>query len=133
MNKPRHLIYPGGVTIVGWRVPSFESCIWDCPPNVPGPCPLVVHLPAGDLGDKELSDAAALKRAGWEEQTNGNLLLRAGNGMVCCGYQGGVLTGVSVSGGSGGPIEFSVNGKRLSLPTTDEAVTAALGQPVRRD
>ena len=140
MNKPRHLFYPDGVTIVGWRVPNFEYCIWTRAPNAPGPCPLVVHLPTGDLGDKELSDAAALKRAGWEEETNGNLLLRVGTGLVVCGYQGGVLNGVTVSvrvstfaTNRNGPIEFSVGGKRLSLPNTDEGITAALGQPLRRD
>ena len=81
--KPRHLVNPQGVTFTGWHVPNFEICNWDRDPNNPQPCPLVIHLPAGDLGDKELSDAAALKRAGWEQQDNGNLLLRASKGQVC--------------------------------------------------
>ncbi len=136
MMKPRHLAYPQGVTFTGWHVPNFEICSWDRNPNNPQPCPLVIHLPAGDLGAQELSDAAALKRAGWEEQDNGNLVLRTGKGLVCCSQQGGVLVGVSVGalpGDGGGPIAFSVGGKRASLPATDEAITAVLGQPVRRD
>jgi hypothetical protein len=139
MMKPRHLVYLQGVTFTGWHTPNFEICGWDRDPNNPRPCPLVVHLPTGDLGDKELSDALALKRAGWEEQDNGHgntLLLRAGTAQVCCNYQGGVLVGVSVSalpGVGGGPVVFSVGGKRVSLPATDQAITTALGQPVRRD
>ena len=136
MGKPRHLVYPQGVAFVGWHVPNFEICIWDRDPNNPQPCPLVVHLPAGDLSDKELSDATAVKRAGWEEQNNGNLILRANKALVCCSHRGGALVGVSVSalpGNGGGPITFSVDGKRVSLPATDEAITTALGPPVRRD
>ena len=136
MMKPRHLVYPQGVTFTGWYVPNFEICNWDRDPNNPQPCPLVIHLPAGDLGDKELSDVAALKRAGWQEQDNGNLVLRASKGLVCCSHQGRVLVGVSVSAlpsAGGGPIAVSVGGKRISLPATDETITAALRQPVRRD
>ncbi|MFL5339648.1 MAG: hypothetical protein ACJ8F7_05715 [Gemmataceae bacterium] len=136
MMKPRHLVYPQGVTFTGWYVPNFESCNWTRDPNNPRPCPLVIHLLVGDLGDKELSDAAALKRAGWEEQGNGNLALRTSKALVLCSHQGGVLVGVSVSALSsdgGGPIAFSLGGKRTSLPATDEAITATLGQPVRRD
>ena len=135
MMKSRHLVYPQGVQFVGWHVPNFESCIWDRDPKNPQSCPLVIHLPVGDLGEKELSDIAALKRAGWEEQTNGNLLLRVSKGMVTCSYQRGVLTGVSVSADlrNGGPFAFSVGGKRVSLPATDEAIVAVLGQPIRRD
>jgi hypothetical protein len=140
MMKSRHLVYPGGVTFTGWYAPNFETCIWMRDANNPQPCPLVVHLPAGDLGDKELSDAKALKRAGWAERDAGDgrteLTLRANPPMVACWYQGGVLAGVSVStlsGNGGGPGTFSVNGKRLSLPATDEAITQALGEPLRRD
>ena len=136
MMKPRHLVYPQGVTFTGWYTPNFEICNWDRDPNNPQPCPLVVHLPAGDLSAKELSDAAALKRAGWEEQANGNLMLRAGKGLVCCSYQGGVLVGASVGtlpSDGGGPVAISVGGKRLSVPATDAEITAALGQPLRRD
>ena len=136
MMKPRHLVYPQGVSFTGWYVPNFETCNWNRDPNNPQPCPLVIHLSAGDMGAKELSDAAALKRAGWEEQDNGNLVLRAGKGLACCSHQGGVLVGVSVSAlpsAGGGPIVVSVGGKRTSLPATAEAITAALGQPLRRD
>jgi hypothetical protein len=136
MMKSRHLVYPQGVTFTGWHMPDFEICNWDRDPNNPQPCPLAIHMPAGDLGDKELSDAAALKRAGWEEQAGGNLVLRADKGLVCCSHRGGVLVGVSVSAlprAGGGPIALSVGGKRISLPATDGAITAVLGQPVRRD
>src|SRR5205085_497142 len=33
MMKPRHLVYPDGVTFVGWHVPNFESCLWTRDPN----------------------------------------------------------------------------------------------------
>ena len=140
MMKPRHLVYPDGVVFTGWHVPNFEICNWSRDPNNPQPCPVVVHLPAGDLGDKELSDAAALKWAGWEEQDNGNgntsLWLRAGTGQVNCNYRGAALVGASVStlsSAGSGPVALSVNGKRVILPATAEAITATLGQPLRRD
>src|SRR5437868_1770407 len=124
MMKPRHMEYPQGVTLEGWHVPNFEVCIWNRDPDAPLPCPLVIHLPAGDLGDKELSDTAALKRAGWEEQDNGTLLLlRGASAQVSCKYRGGALVGVSVSAlpsSGGGPGVVSVAGKQVSLPATDE-------------
>lgn len=136
MNKPRHLRYSNGVTIVGWHAPDFEACLWSQDPNNPQPCPLVVHLPAGDLSENELSDAAALKQAGWQEQTNGNLALRTDNGVLVCGYRGQALVAATVSrlpGNGGGPIAVSIGGKRFSLPATDEEIIAALGQPDQRD
>ena len=64
------------------------------------------------------------------------LLLRPGKSLVCCNYRGGVLAGVSVGalpGDGGGPIAVSVGGKRAGLPATAEAITAALGPPLRRE
>lgn len=140
MMKPRHLVYPQGVTVTGWYRPNFEICTWGRDPNGPRPCPLVIHLPAGDLGEKELSDVNALKRAGWAERDLGNglteLTLRANPPLLRCFYRGGALASVEIntlSGNGGGPGVFSVDGKRVSLPATDEAITAALGPPVRRE
>jgi hypothetical protein len=136
MNKPRHLHYSNGVTIVGWHVPHFEACLWSQDPNNPQPCPLVVHLPAGDIAENELADAETLKQRGWEEQGNGNLALRTDNGILVCGYRGRALVAATVStlpGNGGGPIAVSIGGKRFSLPATDEEIIAALGQPDQRD
>jgi hypothetical protein len=105
MTKPRHLYYPQGVTITGWHRPDFEIVNWNRDANNPQPCPLVVHLPSGDLGEKELADANGLRRAGWTERDIGNgvteLMLRVNPPMVRCWYQGGVLTGVEVNTLSG--------------------------------
>ena len=140
MAKPHHLIYPQDVTFTGWHNPDFEICSWGCAPNNPKPCPLVVHLPTGDLGDKELADAIALRRAGWEERVIGNgrieLVLRAKPPLVRCWYQGGVLVGVEVNtlpGNGGGPGVLSIDGKKVTLPSKDEGIIQALGQPLRRD
>jgi hypothetical protein len=140
MMKPRHLVYADGVKFIGWHVPKFEICLWEVDPKNPQPCPLVVHLPAGDVGAKDLADAAALKRAGWEQQDNSDgsttLLFRSRKSLVVCSHRGGALRGVSVGvlpGDGGGPIDASVSGKRVTLPNTDEAITAALGQPLRRE
>ena len=137
MMKPRHLIYPQGVTFQGWYVPNFETCCWRQDPRNPRPCPLVVHRAAGDLGDKELSDPNALRRAGWEEQDlGGGLVVLREPGppsIVACAFANGVLTDVAVSVLSGGTAEVSVGGNRVALPGTDEAITAALGQPLRRE
>jgi hypothetical protein len=56
--------------------------------------------------------------------------------MVLCHYQRGALVGVSIntlSGNGGGPAVFSVGGKKISLPATDEEITRVLGGPLRRD
>ena len=135
MAKPRFLIYPQGITFTGWHNPNFESCAWTRDPNNPRPCPIVIHLPTGDLGEKELSDAAALKRAGWAENGPTGLMLR-GNPMVLCQYENGVLVNVTLSvlpGNGGGPGALSIDGKRVTLPATDEAITQVLGAPLRRE
>ena len=137
MMKPRHLVYPQGVTFTGWHPPNFECCTWRRDPNNPGPCPLVAHRPGGDLGDKEFADASALRRAGWAERDAGNGLVilsePASPAVVSCAYENGVLAHVSVSVLAGGAAELSVGGRRVGLPATEGAITAALGQPLRRD
>ena len=136
MAKPRHLVYPQGITFTGWHNPNFESCAWTRDPNNPGPCPVAVHLPTGDLGEKELSDVNALKRAGWTETGPTGLMLRANPPLVVCLYENGVLTSVTMStlpGNGGGPGVLSIDGKRVTLPTTDEAITRVLGPPLRRE
>jgi hypothetical protein len=64
------------------------------------------------------------------------LMLRANPPIVRCYYQDRALVGVEIntlSGNGGGPGVFSVNGKRVSLPATHEAITLVLGGPLRRD
>jgi len=137
MMKPRHLVYPQGVTFQGWYVPNFESVHWRPGPNNPGPCPLVVHRRAGDLTADTFADPNRLKREGWTEQDvgNGSIILTepAPRPAVSCAYQGGALAHVSVSVLSGGTVEVSLGGKRVELPATDEAIATALGQPLRRE
>jgi hypothetical protein len=136
MMKPRHLAHPQGVMFVGWHSPNFESCQWRRDANNPQPCPIVVHFPTGDLGEKELSDVNALKRAGWTENGPSGLMFRENPPLVVCGYRRGVLVAVTVDtlpGNGGGPGVVSVNGKKVTLPATDEQITQALGPPLRRD
>src|SRR5262249_10509427 len=56
------LIYPNGVTLFS-RGGVCSSVQWQN--DNPGPCPLVLHLPAGDLGARELADPQVLQARGW--------------------------------------------------------------------
>lgn len=132
-------IYPQGVAFTGCEA-SIESCFWNWDANNPGPCPLVIHLPEGDLGERELADAKALKGAGWEERDAGKgiseLIRRAKPPYVACWYEGGRLSGVHIDTldcNGGGPAVLTVNGQKLSLPAPLESIIAILGQPLRRD
>jgi hypothetical protein len=62
--------YPGLVEFMGHSRlfrSTYFSVKWVRDAASPDPCPLVVHLPAGDVGDKDLAEPGGLLRLGWEE------------------------------------------------------------------
>ena len=63
-------------------------------------------------------------------------MFRGNPPLVVCGYDRRVLVAVTVDtlpGNGGGRGVVSVNGKKVTLPATDEQVTQELGVPLRRD
>src|SRR5207247_1373573 len=45
----------------------YFSVKWVRGPAAAGSCPLVIHLPTGDIGEKEFAEAGGLLRLGWKE------------------------------------------------------------------
>jgi hypothetical protein len=122
------LSYPGGVELAGPIRGGRGVCPilqWVADPADPKPCPVVLHLPKGDLGGDALCDAdgpAAAERLGGPAELD-----------IFPLHKQGKVVGVRVSVLPGGsPVEVSVAGKRLSLPVSEEDVVRLLGDPSRR-
>jgi hypothetical protein len=62
--------YPGPVEFMGHgRLfgTTYYSVKWVRDPAAPGHCPLIIHLPTGDVGEKELVEEGGLLKRGWKE------------------------------------------------------------------
>jgi hypothetical protein len=62
--------YPGPLEFMGHRRLSgtiYVSIKWQRDPGLPGSCPLVVHLPAGDAGAEQLAVEGELLKLGLQE------------------------------------------------------------------
>jgi hypothetical protein len=122
------LRYPGGVEIAGHGGPGrvvFPIVQWMSDPDDPAPCPLVIHLPRGDLGGDALCDwggPAAAVQMGCPDELDIFLYHRYG---TVCGVRVGLLPG-------GPPVEVSVAGKRFSLPVSEVDAVQLLGEPSSR-
>jgi hypothetical protein len=98
---------------------------WVGDPANPQPCPLVIHLPEGDLGGDALCDWGSPATA---ERLGGPVELDVfpfhKDGKVV-GIRVGLLPGCP-------PIEMSSAGKRFTLPLPEESAVRLLGEPTRR-
>ena len=121
--------YPDGVTLAGpvrGDRAAFVLVQWLSAPGKPAPCPLVVHLPGGDLGGDALCDLGSPQAAA-ELGAPVDLDVfpfHDGRGGAA-GIRVGVLPGCPV-------VEVSVGGIRLALPLSEEDATRLLGKPLRR-
>jgi hypothetical protein len=133
------LHYPGGVTFYpdpDGRLPraGWSADDWDRP----GPCPLTVHLPAGDLDPALLGSPDGLRRVGWAAEEVGlGVDVSSPGRVVTCHFRNRALTAVRVDGRAAaergtGPAAVSVQGRRVELPATAESVAGALGPPPPR-
>jgi hypothetical protein len=62
--------YPGTVEFMGHSRlfgTTYFAVKWLHDPAAPGSCSLVIHLPTGDVGEKELAEAGGLLKLGWKE------------------------------------------------------------------
>ena len=135
---PPSLSYPDGVEFLqdsaGICNVSWEADDWDRP----GPCPLSVHMPTGDLGPDVLGSADGLRRIGWKakERGRGNDVMSPDR-SVTCHIRHNALAFVdvdlrAVAEGGGGPVAVSVSGQRVAFPATVDSVTDTLGPPLPR-
>jgi hypothetical protein len=62
--------YPGPLEFTGHSRlfrSTYFAIKWVRDAASPGPCPLTVHLPTGDVGDKDFAQPGGLLRRGWQE------------------------------------------------------------------
>ena len=131
-RPPTVFTYPDGVELVGSGRPGrlhFDMLKWQREPNSTSVCPIVLHLPEGDLGGKELSH--------WEAPT---LALKLGASadvdlVPIYGPPGTIndVVGVRVGLFPGGrPIDVTIRGLRVRLPLSEADTLTFLGEPVSR-
>jgi hypothetical protein len=121
--------YSGGLTLAGPVTAGRATYVvvqWLSDPADPAPCPLTVHLPAGDLGGEDLCDWAAPQTAAALEGPEQLDLFpfHGGRGAVA-GVRVGLLPGCPA-------VEVSVGGTRLTLPLAEGDAVRLLGEPLRR-
>jgi hypothetical protein len=134
------LNYPNGVTFTGTAGEDLTIVSWYTRPGEKEPCPLTVHLPDGDLTPAYLADGVRLRRDGWEECKPGGgqkVELRYGGFCVRCWFEGETLTHMEVNARVAqeeniGPVAVSIDGKRVSLPASEEQVANILGLPTKK-
>lgn len=143
LRERGRLEYPGRVAFT--RTPGdYTKVAWDAADwDNPGPCPLAVHLGGVDLDAAYLGSPDRLRRLGWAEQVYENsegqvtgVAMRSPGGVVECSYRAGRLTNVAVDAAEAqGAVEVAVSlgGRRVALPNSAEAITAALGPPLPKD
>src|SRR5262245_61060217 len=71
-------IYPSGVSFFARGSGPYTSLQWQTDnANKAQPCPLVLHLPGGDLTAQDLADPKKLQDRGWREtfQDNGGVTI----------------------------------------------------------
>src|SRR5262245_38036777 len=133
--------YPGGVSFVAKGQAPYDCLQWQGGnANPPPPCPLVLHLPGGDLTAQDLADAKQLQDRGWVKSYQDN-------GVAAVEYQwresaGGVektLAQVTLTGGvltrvllrTTGNVSATIGGKHVALPITSGQLEQLLGKPLR--
>ena len=120
--------YPGAVQLGGAvtaRRVTFRIVQWVSNPAKSELCPVVLHLPHGDLGGAALcawDGPAAAARLGGPVELD-----------VFPFHRDGTVVGVRVGLLPGCPaVEISIAGKRLSFPLSEECALRLLGTPSRR-
>jgi len=136
-------VYPGGLTFLAKGSGAYHSLQWQTDNVIkPDPCPLVLHLPDGDLAASDLADPKKLQDRGWQEsfQDNGRVTVayrwqQTENGaektLAQVTLVNGTLRTVLVRTTEG--VAASVNGKRVPLPIAAGQLDELLGKPLRVD
>ena len=157
--------YPGPLEFTGLSRLSGTTYVvvkWVRNPAAPVPCPLIVHLPAGDIGETEFAEPDRLRDFGLEEvpfvivpealpivgpdwQRGLPRVIRFGHGdlRIVTQHTDGALTCVWVGVVEPGqemmawspratPYSISVNSQRLTLPVSEAELVRALGVPPHR-
>ena len=132
LRSPIVFHYPNGVQLVGSGRPGkvrVDIVQWLGDPGRGSNCPLVVHLPHGDLGGKELAHweapVKALKLGAHADVDISPVYGPSGNIGDVVGVRVGLIP-------VGSPIEISINGMRVQLPLSEADALTLLGEPKGR-
>jgi hypothetical protein len=133
MRGANEMEFPHRVTFIGWS-DRYEIASWSRDPINPLPCPISIHLPDADVDEKKLSDREAL---GWSQEDHGGgqvqMRYQRDNIVASADYEHGVLVRVGVNVLTARDIPegiLSVNGRKVSLPASEEELVGALGNPL---
>jgi hypothetical protein len=157
-------VYPGPVEFMGhsrFFTKTYVAVKWRRDPGAAGPCPFVVHLPAGDVGEEQLTEAWLLTH-GWKEVPYPPV--PANVKALCPGYEpvlpkvvkfgygdlriatqhtNGELTSVDVcvvepgyetiAWNPGATLySLSLDGRRITLPLSEAEMIRVMGLPADR-
>ncbi len=132
IRPPTVFTYPGGVELAGNGRPGrlrFDIVKWLREPDNSSICPLVVHLPEGDLGGTELccwnSPVEALKLGAHADVDIVPIFGPMGSIEDVIGVRVGLIP-------VGRPIEISIKGVRVRLPLSEQDALKLLGEPTGR-
>jgi hypothetical protein len=158
-------IYPGPLEFMGHSRLSgtmYVSIKWMRDPAAPASCPLIVHLPVGDVGEQELAAEGGLLKLGFHEvpyqiapelaalprphlhpKDLGIVKFGQGDLRIATQHTAGQLTSVdiwvvepgheTVAWSPGGTrYSISVDGRRITLPLSESELVGVLGVPAAR-
>jgi hypothetical protein len=121
--------YPRGVSFGGSvrrnRV-TYVVVQWVRDPANPAPCPLILHLPKGDLGGERLCDwSSPQAAAALGSPVDLDLFPFHNSHGEVVGIRVGLLPGCPA-------VEVSIGSTRLALPLEEEDAVRLLGEPLQR-
>jgi hypothetical protein len=132
--------YPQGLHFYGDRR-AYNGLGWEADPNNPQPCPLVLHLPEGNVDARGLADPKHLLAHGWVEsyRDHGLALVQYTWKELESGAEKSLAQVTLVKGSLQGVLfrttggrSADVQGKRVTLPLTEAELEQLLGKPLRR-
>lgn len=121
--------YPKGIELGGSVCRNRATYVivqWVCDPAKPARCPLILHLPKGDLGGDSLCNPNS-------PQAAAALGSPVGLDLFPFYDRRGKVVGIRVGLLPGCPaVDLTIGSTRLALPLQEEDAVRLLGEPLRR-
>lgn len=123
------------------RAKWYDEVIWHDVDGRGDQCPIVFHLPAGDLGDRQLRSVQAMKELGGRTSTfeigpDGQpkklgtwVSLELEDVRIDATYVEDRLTGLRAR--VSGEVRLTIQGKEMTLPVEKGEMVRVLGEPKR--
>jgi hypothetical protein len=143
-----HAEYPQHVSFWGAGGSSgmiYYGLAWHREDHDAEPCPLVIHFETGDVAAADLADPDRLLARGWAPPTDphGELAMAFPQARIFERWEAGYSASVTYTRGGAtcvaltvtkreACIAVSIQGRRVSLPASEEDLIRALGAPTTR-